>query len=196
VALRTRRGLGRAEQHHLLDIDEKLILPGATVDGTALDLEQIYGLFRKRLKRGEERAGAVGETHGEGNLAGVGRKPCSRFVFREQEHEAGEILGVVLDAFSKDHALVVLGGSAPSDGGGRLVPREQALRGRCRPCLRREYASAPDGGKKAFALREGHGCEATERRPASVAPGTPIRWWFDGRMGFLDHVRRLWRSRS
>jgi len=45
-------------------VDEKLIFPGAAVDGAAFDLKEIDAVFGEWFKRGEERARAVGETHG------------------------------------------------------------------------------------------------------------------------------------
>ncbi len=46
-------GEGSVESGNIagFDIDEKLILPGAAVNGTALDLEEIYTVLRERLQR-------------------------------------------------------------------------------------------------------------------------------------------------
>src|SRR5258707_10211128 len=111
-------------------------------------------MLRERRKRGEERAGAVCEPHGEGNLASVGRKPRSRLAFRKQEHEAGEILGVVLDAFSKNHALIMIGGAAPRDGGGRFVSASKHLTDAAGGVLGGKEPHLPVGGKKTVAISQ------------------------------------------
>jgi len=57
------------------DVDEKLIFPGAAVDGTAFDLEEIDSVLGKWLEGGKERAGAVGEAHRQRNFASLGGNP-------------------------------------------------------------------------------------------------------------------------
>src|SRR5256885_14521123 len=61
------------------------------------------------------------KTHGEGNLARIRRNPCSRFFFGKQEHEAGEVFGIVLDALGKNHTVIMFGGAPSGDGGARFV---------------------------------------------------------------------------
>ena len=97
------------------------------------------------------------ETHGHRNLARIGRNPCCSFAFRKQEHEAGEILGIVLDALDKNHAVIMFGGAPSSDGGAGFVR------------ARKRFAHAAGGvfggntlplrmsGEKTLALRQSHG---------------------------------------
>ena len=67
-----REGLLEAGNFAGFDVDEKLILPGTAVDGTAFDLEQVDAVFGERFERGEERAGTVGQAHCKGNFACLG----------------------------------------------------------------------------------------------------------------------------
>ena len=97
------------------------------------------------------------ETHGQRNLARIRRSPCCSFAFRKQEHEAGEILGVVLDALGKNHSVIMFGGATSSDRGAGFVR------------ARKRFAHAAGGvfggnalplgmsGEKTLALRQSHG---------------------------------------
>jgi len=106
------------------------------------------------------------------DFASVGRNPRCGFVFRKQEHEAREILCVVLDALGKNHAVIVLGGAASGDGAQDLSPRDSASRTLPR-CLPPERASIRVSGEKTLALRQGHrmgrdGADIRERRAGST----------------------------
>jgi hypothetical protein len=91
------------------------------VDRATFDLEKIDAIFRKWFEGGKERAGTVSEAHGERNFASLDGNPQRRFVFRKQQHEAGEILGVVLDALGENHGVVMFSGVTPGDGGAGFV---------------------------------------------------------------------------
>src|SRR6516225_1433584 len=106
-----------------LEVNEELILPGAAVNRAALDLEQIHPVLRKRLERGKQGAGAMGESHGQGSFAGPVRLPRRSFFPRYQKNETREILGVVLDAFGKNQAAIMFRGAAPGDGSPRFISR-------------------------------------------------------------------------
>jgi hypothetical protein len=56
------------------DVQEKLIFPGAAVDGAAFDFLEVDAVFGERFKRGEERAGAVCQAHGDGYFVRVGSR--------------------------------------------------------------------------------------------------------------------------
>jgi hypothetical protein len=114
---------GLIELGHIagFDIDEKLILPGTTVDGTAFDFEQVDAVSGEGFEGCEKRAGAVGETHSERDLARVGRNPRRGFFFRKQEDEAREVLGVVLDGFGENHPSIVDGSTASGNRGAGFV---------------------------------------------------------------------------
>jgi len=58
------------------DVDEELVFPGAAVDGAAFDFLEVDAVFGEGFEGGQERAGAVGEAHGDGHFAGVGRWRC------------------------------------------------------------------------------------------------------------------------
>ncbi len=103
------------------DIDEELVFPRAAVDGPAFDLEKIDTVSREWFKKGEERAGTVSEAHGKRNFAGILGNPRRNLIFRKQKHEAGEILGVVLDALGENHGVIMLGGAAAGNGGARFI---------------------------------------------------------------------------
>src|SRR5207245_10476905 len=104
-----------------LDIDEKLILPGPAVNGATLNLQQIDAVFGQRFEGSKERAGTVGEAHGEGGFAGLGGDPRCGVFFGKEKNEAGEIFGVVLEVLSKNHAMVIHCRAAPGDGGARFI---------------------------------------------------------------------------
>ncbi len=101
-------------------IQEKLIFPGAAVDGAAFDFLEVDAVLCERLERGEKGPGAMREAHGDGHFVGVGGRRGS-FSSRAEQEEAGEIFGVVLDAGKKDDSAVVLCGPAGGDGGAGFV---------------------------------------------------------------------------
>jgi len=136
----------------------------------------------------------VARRMARGNLAGVGRKPRRRFVFRKQEHEASEILSIVLDAFGKDHAFVVLSSAAPGNGGGRFVALGKHFTDAAGG-VSRERASTPDGRKRSVRIALGPWVRGHGTKTASVAPGTPIKWCSMGRMVSATMVSRLSREK-
>src|SRR6266699_3243734 len=104
-------------------VNEELVFPGAAVNRPALDLEQVYSVLGKRPERSKQGAGTMREAHGEGGFAGSFRWPPRSFLVRHQKNETREIFGVVLDAFRKNHTVIVFRGAAPGDGSARFVSR-------------------------------------------------------------------------
>ena len=145
------------------DVEEKLVFPGAAVDGTTLDFLEVDAVFGEGLERGEKCAGAVGEAHGDGHFVGAGRRRRGLGSGAEKK-KAREILGVVLNVGGEDDGGVVFGGAAAGDGSGGFV------------AAREDFADAAGGvfggnafqvgmsDEETFALREGHGmaCDGAE----------------------------------
>lgn len=102
------------------DVEEELVLPRAAVNGAAFDFLEVDAVLGEGLERGEECAGAVGKTHGDGHFVGVGGRGRG-FGGGPEKEEAGEIFGVVLNVGGEDDGGVVFGGAAASDGGGGFV---------------------------------------------------------------------------
>ncbi len=127
------------------------------MNGTALNLEQIHGVPGERFERSEERARAVSETHGEGNLARAGRKPRGRFVFRNQEDKAREIFGIVLDAFGENHTLIMLGCASPGDRRAGFVSARQDFTNAAGGIFGGNASPLRVSGEKTLALRQRHG---------------------------------------
>jgi hypothetical protein len=113
-------------------------------------------VFREGFERSEEGAGAVGETHGNGHFAGVG---SGRWGFRggEEQDEAGEIFGVVLDVGGEDDAGVVFGGAAAGYSCGSFFAAGQGLADAASGVFCGDALEVRMRGEETFALCQGHG---------------------------------------
>ena len=76
-------------------------------------------MARERLKRREQCAWPMCEAHGDGHFMRVGG--CLRLVFRDEQHEARKIFGVVLHGFCEDDAAVMVGSALSGNGSERFV---------------------------------------------------------------------------
>ena len=127
------------------------------MDGAAFDLEEVDAVFGEGFEGREKRAGAMGETHGEGDFARLGRDPRRGFFFRQQEDEAREILGVVLDAFGKNQTTVMFGGTAAGNRGAGFVPLAEHFANAASGVFGGHALQIRMGGEEALALCESHG---------------------------------------
>ena len=55
------------------DVEEELVFPRTAVDGAAFDFLQVDAVFCEWFERGKERAGTVGQAHGDRHFVSVGR---------------------------------------------------------------------------------------------------------------------------
>jgi hypothetical protein len=167
------------------DVEEELVFPGTTVDGAAFDFLQVDAVFCKRLERGEERAGAVGEAHGDGHFASVRwRQP--RFVGGAEEDEASEIFGVVLKAGGENDAVVVFGGAAAGDGCGSFVAAGEGFADAAGGVFGGDALEMRMCDEESFALREGHGMRGDGADVAECGAGAADEVMLDGEDGFGD----------
>jgi hypothetical protein len=139
------------------DVEEELVFPGAAVDGAAFDFQQVDGVAGERLERGQKRAGLMGEAHGDGHFVGVGRGQCGGLFLGDEQNEAGEIFGVVLDGCGEDDAVVVIGGALTGDGSVGLLLAGKGFAHAAGGVFRGQAFPLGMLVEKLFALREGHG---------------------------------------
>ena|SRR5580704_10986906 len=137
-------------------IDEKLVLPGAAVNGAAFDFEEIDAEAAEGFQRGEQGAGTVSETQGDGHFVCVSSR---RRGFRggTKQEKAGEIFGVVLDVGGEDDATVVFGGTAAGDGGGSFVAAGEDFADAAGGVFGGNAFEMRMGDEEMFALGESHG---------------------------------------
>lgn len=145
------------------DVEEELVFPGTTVDGAAFDFLEVDAVFGEGLERSKERAGAVGEAHGEGHFAGV-RSGRWGFGGGAKEYEAREIFGVVLDVGGEDDAGVVLGGAGAGDGGAGFVAASQGFTDAAGGVFGGNAFEVGMSDEEAFTLGQRHGmtCDGAE----------------------------------
>jgi len=134
------------------NIEEKLVFPGATVDGAAFDFLQVDAVFCERLERGEQGARTVGQAHGHGHFARI-RQRRLRFACWTEEDKAGEVLGVVLDGGGQDDAAVVFGSAAAGDGCGSFITAGEDFSDAAGSVFGRDALEAGMGDEETFALR-------------------------------------------
>ncbi len=128
----------------------------------------------------------MGKTHGEGGFAGLGGDPSCGFLFREQENEAGEIFGVVLEVLGKNHTMVIHCRAAPGDGGARFISAREHFADTAGSIFRRHALQSWMGGEKVLALREGHGMGSYGTNVLQRCPGAGDEMVLDGEDGFGD----------
>ena len=138
------------------DVQEELVFPGAAVDGAAFDFLEVDAVFGEGFKRGEERAGAVCQAHGDGHFVSVGSR-WVLYVGGAKEDEPGEIFSVVLDVGSEDDTGVVFGGAAAGDGGAGFVAAGQCFSNAAGGVFCRDALEVRMRREKTFALSESHG---------------------------------------
>ena len=134
------------------EIEEKLVFPGAAVDGAAFDFLQVDAVFCERIERSKERARTVGQAHGDGHFARIGQRRL-RFACWAEEDKAGEVLGVVLDGGGQDDAAVVFGGAAAGDGCGSFVTAGEDFANAAGSVFGGDALEAGMGDEETFALR-------------------------------------------
>ncbi len=138
-------------------VNEELVFPGAAVNRAALDFEQVYSVLGKRPERSKQGAGTMREAHGQGSFAGFGGWPPPSLSVRHQKNETREILGVVLDAFGKNHTVIMFRGAAPGNGSARFISGRNHLADAAGGVLGWNALPLRMGGKKTLALRQRHG---------------------------------------
>ena len=165
------------------DVQEELVFPGAAVDGAAFDFLQVDAVFGEGFERGEERAGAVCQAHGDGHFVRV-RRRRRRFVGGAEEDKASEIFSVVLDVGSEDDTGVAFGGAAAGDGGAGFVAAGQCFADAACSVFGGDTLEVRMRREKTFALSESHGMRGYG------ADGIKRRVWaadqvvLDGKDGF------------
>lgn len=167
------------------DIQEKLIFPRATVDRAAFDLLQVNAVSCERLERGEERAGAVREAHGDGHLTRFKAWQLG-FAGGTQQKKASEIFHIVLNAGYENDAAVVFRGAASGDGRGSFIAAGDHFAHASGGIFRGDALQTRMRNKKTLALGQGHGvgsdgAEIVERRAA--AADEVMLDWQDGLRG-------------
>src|SRR5207248_9470901 len=154
-------------------INKKLIRPGTAVNRAAFDLEQVHAVFGKGFERSEQRTGTMSESHGKGSFAGFAGEPRSRFFFRHEKNKTREVLGIVLNAFGENHAMIMLSGAARGNGGARLVSGGNSFADAPGGVLGGHTLPFGMGRKKALALRQRHWMRG--HRPDSIEPSSGQR---------------------
>ena len=137
-------------------IDEKLIFPGAAVNGAAFDFEKVDAEAAEGFQRGEQCTGAVGEAKGDGHFVRVSSGQRG-FGGRSQQHKTSEIFGVVLDFGGEDDAAVVFGGAAAGDGGGSFVAAGEDFADAAGSVFSGDALEMRVSDEEMFTLGESHG---------------------------------------
>ena len=168
-------------------VQEELVFPGAAVDGAAFDFLEVDAVFGKGFEGGEESTGAVCEAHGDGHFACVGSRLWG-FGGGAEEHEAGEILGVVLDVGSEDDAGVVFSGAAARYGCAGFVAASQGFADAAGGVFGGDSLQVRMGDEEAFALSESHGMTRDGADRIERGAGAADEVMLDGEDGFGSDV--------
>lgn len=126
------------------------------MDGTALNLEQVNAVECKWFQRGKERARLVSKAQRQGHLASFRLPVAGSKGGRNEKHEPGEVFRVVLNAFGKNHAVIVVGGGAARDGRRGFVAARQNFSHASRGVFGRHTLEIRMSDEELFTLREGH----------------------------------------
>jgi hypothetical protein len=164
------------------DVEEELIFPGPAVDGAAFDFLKVDAVFGERFERGEERAGAVSEAHGDRHFVRVGRRRL-RFVGGAKEDEPGEIFSVVLDVGGEDDAAVVFGGAATGDGCVGFVAAGKSLAHAAGSVFGGNALEVRMRREETFALSESHGMTRDRTNRVQSRAGAADQVVLDGENG-------------
>jgi hypothetical protein len=168
-----------------LDLEDELVGPRLTVDGSAFDFPEIDVVACEGLERSEKSTGAVGDPHGEGHFAGGSGNPrVSSDGLALQENKARKVFGVVLDSFGEDLAAIIFGSASAGDS-------RSGIGG-----LRKHFADAAGGilrghafigrvqREKALALSEGHRMRGDCPDAGQGGPGPSDKMHLDGQNSF------------
>src|ERR1700733_778734 len=77
-------------------------------------------MAREWLKRSEQCARPMRETHGDGHFMSVGSSVRMGLAFGDEQNKARKILGVILHGFGENHAAVMLRGALSGNSGDRF----------------------------------------------------------------------------
>jgi len=166
-------------------VDEKLIFPGAAMNGTAFNFEEIDAEAAERFERGEQCAGAVGEAQGDGHFVRV-RSGQRGFGGGTQQDKASEILGVILDVVGENDAAVVFGGAAACDGGGCFITTGEDFADAAGGVFCGNAFEMRMGDEKTFALGESHGMRGNGTDGLESGAGAGDEAMLDGKNGFRN----------
>src|SRR5256885_4257323 len=103
------------------NIEVELIFERPPVDGAAFDFLEVYAVAREGFKSGEEGAGLVGKAQGKRHFVGSGRSELRRLRGRNEQNEAREVFGIVVDVFGEGGAAVDRGSAARGDTRERFI---------------------------------------------------------------------------
>ena len=91
------------------------------MDGAAFDFLEIDAVAGEGFEGGEERAGFVSEAQGKRHFVGLGRSELRRLRGRNEQNEAREVFGIVVNVFGEDDAALDRGSAARGDTRERFV---------------------------------------------------------------------------
>jgi len=164
-------------------VDEKLVFPGAAVDGAAFDFEQVDAEAAEGFEGGKESARTMSQAHGDGHFARIRGRRCG-FRGGTEQDEAGEIFWVVLDVGGEDNAGVMFGGAAAGDGCGRFVAASEGFANAAGGVFGGDALEVRMCGEETFALRESHGMRGHGADGIEGGAGAADQVVFDGEDGF------------
>ncbi len=129
------------------------------MDGAAFDFLQVDAVAGEGFKSGEERAGFMSEAKGDRHLVGFGRCELRRLRGRNEQNEAREIFGIVVNVFGEDGAAVDRGSAARGDTRERFVTAGDDFADATRGVFRRNALQIGMREEEFFALckRDGMG---------------------------------------
>ncbi len=138
------------------------------------------------LEGSEQRAWTVRQPHGERHFAGAGACELLGLVCGAQQDEAGEILGVVLDACGENDAAVMLSGAAAGDGRAAFVTaRKRFADAACR-VFGRHTLQVWVRCEEALALSQGHGVRSHGANLGESGAGAADEVMLDRQNRFRD----------
>src|SRR5882724_11607938 len=110
-------GQGRVERRGRtgFNVEVELIFERPPVNGAAFDFLEVDAVPGEGFKSGEERARFVSEAQGKRHFVSYGRSELRRLRGRDEQNEAGEIFGIVVNVFGEDGAAVDDGGAPCGD---------------------------------------------------------------------------------
>jgi len=103
------------------DVEIELVFKRPPVDGAAFDFLQIDAVTGEGFEGGEESSGSVGEAQCDRHFIGFGRSKLRGLRRQNEQYEASEIFGIVMNVFGEDGAAVDGSGAARGDSGKRFV---------------------------------------------------------------------------
>ena len=98
-----------------------MIFKRPPVDGAAFDFLEVDAVAGEGFKSGEERTGFVSEAQGKRHFVGFRRSELRRLRRGDEQNEASEVFGIVVNVFGEDDAAVDGGSAARGDACERFV---------------------------------------------------------------------------